>query len=219
MVEKIKVPMWDVLTFFVTGVIIITNIKFYFADAISAFVCPGYIKSEFILVGYVIILAYVLGASFEPLSNFIFKFLDSFYLKFLWDKVHVKFPWNKKLRGLTESIDKAYKPSAQDIIKTKYGIDDSSPYNFAKDYILHEEVPCVFMQFLSKFGFYRNLSILVLVNTAYLSFSRFNGLSLKYWFFVFFGLFLHHLFYYRAKSFYLYTGNVVYTNFIIAHKK
>lgn len=187
MIEKLKISLWDVLTFFVTGILIVVNIKMIAPDTLTySLLRLDYIKSEFLMVGYLIVLVYVIGAAFEPISNLILGMLNSLYSKF-------KFPRIRKSQGKDENnIDDIYKSKTAEIVKNEYGLNDDNPFDFARNYILRaQETPYSFMQFLSKYGLYRNLSVLALINTIYWGIRLFKPTSLNYWALLLTGFSLH----------------------------
>lgn len=206
MLEKFKFSLWDIFTFFITGVLIVIICKYYgLVDKIENI----FGNSDIVNGVFYIIITYTIGVIYEPISNNLFKYLD---------KVYKKFPWNKYLIKYKEEQDTVYKPRAEEIIKNKFNLSDSKMeiYQVAKLSVLQNGKPNTFMIFLSRYGFYRSLSTLTFINIFLYSFIEFD--HTRFWISLIFVcclLVLHLFLYNRAKEFYFYAGNEVYRNFII----
>ena len=158
------------------------------------------------------ILIYTIGIIFEPISLF-FRVLLKIYE---WKPVF------KTLVTLSKEQHEIYYPKVKQIIIDKYGLTDirTDYYQVAKTYLAQENIETSYMVFLSRFGFYRNLSILLFINLFIFPFVK--GGKYLFWevtsilsvIFIF-----HILLYRRGREFYLYTGNEIYRNFILHHPK
>lgn len=206
MLEKFKFSLWDIFTFLVTGIIIIIFCKYY-GILIKIENVLG--TSEMINGVFYIIITYTVGVIYEPISNIVYTFLD---------KIYLNLPWNKYLRKLKDERDLVYKPKVEEIIKNKYNLSDEKMeiYQVAKLSVMQNDKPNTFMVFLSRFGFYRNLSTLAIFNIIPYTILKFDCLNLCLSIIIILIVFiLHLLLYNRAKQFYFYAGNEVYRNFII----
>jgi len=212
MLQETKISLWDVLTILLSGVLIVANISVASNSLTEQLLSPAFVKTEVVSGGYFLAIVYGVGAAFEPISNLTFKIIDSLYIRLL-----KKFSWMKSLREMSAKTDRIYKPMAIRIMQDSYGVMDQEPYHFAKDFVLREQAQCPYMQFLSKFGLYRNISIIVACNVVYWGITHCAPTSITYWIWIVVGLLLHLLFYRRAREFYLYVGDAIYNNFIIAH--
>lgn len=214
MFEKLQVSIWDLLTYVISGVLMIvnlellTNLKLINLCYTDLFLQPVFIKNEFLVAGYYFALVYLIGAFLEPISNLIFDVLD---------KVFIKLPWNKKLFERDKNIESSYKNQAKKIIENDYKIIDINIFGFAREYVVQKDVKTNYMAYLSKFGFYRNLSIFPLLDFAIITICEFSWIKLIISFII--CLILNQIFYIRSKRFYQYTGTAIYNVFLMHHKK
>jgi hypothetical protein len=207
MIEKIKLSLWDILTFFITGVLILILIKYYgfFNKYESVFGASDIFNGI-----YYLIITYTIGVIYEPLSNLIFKFVFS--------KLYSKLLWCGYFKKQLYERDEVYLPLVKKIIKDKFNLDGEKIdyYQIAKLSVLQNGKPNTFMTFLSRYGFYRNLTSLAFFNFFLFVIFKFDSLNIFCSIFILLFIALFHLLlYYRAKDFYYYAGNEVYRNFII----
>lgn len=206
MIEKFKFSLWDVLTFFITGVIIVILGKYY---GILSQIENIFGTSEITNGVFYVILTYTVGVIYEPISNTLFKHLD---------KVYCKLPWNKYLRKFKAENDTVYKPIVEEIIKNKFKLSDDKidSYQVAKLSVMQNGKPNTFMIFLSRFGFYRSLSTIAFFNIIPYIILKYDSGNIWLSIIIIISTYILHLFLYnRAKEFYYYAGSEVYRNFII----
>jgi len=216
MIEKLKITLWDVLSLWILGVAIIidfkilTDLKFIPSFAsVPQMLCWENIP-------FLVILTYIIGALFEPVSNWIFDGsfgVDNLYKKFFFSKMEDESNYFKN----------NFQPKLKDMIKKIYDVDLSGSYiyHFAKDYILENELGTTFMSFLSKYGFYRSITVLLLFNIVVLLVNvQYSFQHPVIYFSVLLILFFLSLFSYkRAKEFFLFMGRTVFNNFVIGHRE
>ena len=211
MIEKFKISVWDLLTFFVSGLLIIITIKYYKIDVKIDFDFP-ISNTDIIKETVYLILAYTIGIIFEPISNFLFAKLINIY------EWKISF---KKLKRLTDERDKVYYPEVVKIGQEKFGFIDTKTdyYQVARTYLVQKNVETLYMTFLAKFGFYRNLSILLFINSFLFPIYKHSDFSITQTVLTTATIFTLHLFsYIRGREFYLYTGNEIFRNFIMLNR-
>lgn len=208
MLEKFKMSLWDLFTFFVTGALIMIILKFYQITIPFEF---DFANSELIKGVFYGILIYTIGIIFEPISNFCFRKLIKIYE---WR------PLFKTLVTLSKEQQEVYFPKVKQIIIDKYGLTDirTDYYQIAKAYLAQKNIENSYMIFLSRFGFYRNLSVLLFINLLVFPFVKGNEYSFSTIVIILLVIFIFHIsLYKRGRQFYLYTGNEIYRNFILHH--
>lgn len=91
------------------------------------------------------------------------------------------------------------------------------PYHWCKDYITQNEIESQFMPFLSKFGFYRGVSFLFLINGIFiLIYYEINmWFSLSSLIIGLLFLVMSYILLIRSKDFFQHTGRTVFRHFLI----
>ena len=201
MIEKIRIELWDIFVYFVTGIIVIIN--FYLIDKtvvqkLIYLVNELNIHSVIVLI-FVIIIPLVIGYLIEPFAN-------------IYGKAIYPFFWFKKIKNWGEKIEKQLP-----LIKKKIPDinEDDNIYHYCLNYITQKNIMSPSMAFLSKFGFYRNLSLIFFLNFLYCIYLIFT-VSHYYLIAFFILLFLSQFYYYRSLQFYNHLTQTVYQNFLIA---
>ena len=84
MIQKIKIDLWDIFVYFISGIILMINIFIYFSSDISDLLIefnsmkfPPLVSSIFFLI-----IPFIFGLILEPFSNFYQKYLSK-----LWNKI------------------------------------------------------------------------------------------------------------------------------------
>lgn len=204
MFEKIRVSLWDIFTFFLSGLVIamwvlaaliafqkisITGLLKVISDfpaSISLFLAP--------------ISLMVIGLLFEPFANYFDKIINIFWYKF--------FSIKKSLKDEEERMSK--------LIKNKYlgGIAEEidNPYQICKEYVETKQLSTTYMVFLSRFGFYRNAFLLSFISAIFslICFFDWKGGLLSFAFIV-----VAFVMKRRSQDFYSYLAPSIYHCFLI----
>lgn len=153
MIEKVRVSLWDVFSFFLTGflaVIVSLTLSAAYEIRSTQALVEGLAKTPpaLLLVAAPITFA-LLGLLIEPFANY----FDTYVLKYLiWWASRPKEKYKDEERILKEYIlENQIGPLTGSL---------SNPYGFCKDYIEAKQLGATFMVFLSRYGFYRNCSFL-----------------------------------------------------------
>ncbi|MCM2286836.1 MAG: hypothetical protein NDI81_18790 [Desulfobacula sp.] len=202
MIEKIRISLWDLLTFFMSGFLFTLVIGFhmYFLIGFPG-LSPFEIPAPFILFVFPITFT-LIGMLLEPISNL----CDRAILGPIWKVIN---PKSQKLnKEEAESLEKTIK----DILYNEHKIKVDSIYHFCKDYIEQKQANTNFMVFLARFGFYRNVAFICFFSAVGTPFV----FSIGYieWIIVTGWLFLLFLFKKRSNEFYSYLAPTVYRCFL-----
>lgn len=156
MIEKIRVSLWDVYTFFLSGFLLVAMLlgHLLFYDILTTEVLTTYILNLPTALSILALpLAFtLLGLLIEPPANY----FDSLVLKRVWSFFFKK---KKKHKGEQEIL--------KELIRTKYlgslngKVED--PYAICKEYVETNDLSTTFMVFLSRYGFYRNVAFLCFI--------------------------------------------------------
>lgn len=206
--KHLKLSLWDAFAFFLSG----------WAVCVSIYMHSKYIGLDInaqlgalspTALGFASFLAPLLiGLMFEPVGNLVGDFalkLSSEIKRLMkairnWLKPKLVEPNDFLVAHVKGSIP----PSLSDAVK---------PYHWAKDYLSQEQIETPYMEFLSKFGFYRNLGVLLLVNALLIPYLHGFGKNEKI---VFCGLLGAALLYFvRSQRFYRHMGETVFRNYAI----
>lgn len=203
MIEKIRIELWDIFVYFVTGILILINLYFIDSKLIlnSTKILFGIQFPSFILTVVLITIPVILGFLFEPFAN-------------IYEKVFRKCKWFNSIRDWQDSINKQ-----QDVIKSRIAdleVDDNI-YHYCKNYISQKGIYTPSMAFLSKFGFYRNIAFLFFVNSIYLI-RYFCTISWLFSIAILLSFLLSQFYLKRSFDFYCHLTQTVYQNFLVATK-
>ena len=153
LIEKIRLSLWDIVTFFMTGVLIIILItamllakKFVFIEDILDFNkdIPT-VTQLFVLPVFLTLL----GLLVEPFANFYDRYLSRIVLFWVADA--------RKTNDLDlKEMEIFIKENCLGELNFKI----RSPFTICKEYVETKQLSTTFMVFLSRFGFYRNCSFL-----------------------------------------------------------
>ncbi len=206
MIEKIRVSLWDIFTFFLTGLLA--------ASAFIAFlVYAGQVTAKEIIAelsnfpaSLTLVAAPVLfmlaGMLIEPMANYFDRCVLKYILKIVRPRKDVLCSDDELL---LEEIRARYLGSLCGKIQ--------NPYQLCKDYVEYKQLSTTFMVFLARFGFYRNcafIAVMVGVAALILSTSLLGGvISLLS------GLVAAVVFRMRADDFYSYQAPAIYRAFLI----
>jgi hypothetical protein len=206
MVEKIRVSLWDIFSFFLTGFLAATLVAILLViygpltpkellDGLSA------LPAAITIVAAPLALT-LLGMIIEPFANY----FDRYALKFIF--AWMSKPKDKHVKEeelLAEEIRSKYLGSLSGKV--------SNPYALCKEYVETKQLSTTFMVFLSRYGFYRNCAFLAVVSgVAVLTLDRswfIGSVSLVVC------LAAAAVFKRRAEDFYSYMAPAVYRAFLI----
>ena len=208
MTEHLKLSLWDVFAFFLSG----------WAVCVSAYIHIALLNPDIIkhvgqlppttLGAAAFLVPLIAGLLFEPIGNMIGDFV-------LWI--------GSLPRSLGSKLCKCIKPttttqSSPLIERAKNSIPSElsakvNPYHWAKDYLSQEKIETPYMAFLSKFGFYRNVSALLLLNAILIPCLHGFGTAEKILFFCL--LPPTALYFVRSQRFYRHMGDSTFRNYAI----
>ncbi|MBJ2110320.1 hypothetical protein [Proteus terrae] len=207
MIEKIRISLWDIFTFFMTGVFFVIVILGFITinnqlpqkEVIFDFLIK--LPATYILVVMPIILI-LLGLLIEPIANFFERYIGKYL--FFWIKIN-----EDKRKIDKETMEKYIKENSFGDLNNKI----ENPFMICKEYVETKQLSTTFMVFLSRYGFYRNCSFIILLfGVACFLISNFSCIS-------FLGLIVSYfssgLLKKRADEFYSYQATTVYSAFLI----
>jgi hypothetical protein len=211
MVEKIRVSLWDIFSFFFTGFLATLVLVVFFViygslalkelfNTLSTF--PAVITLAALPLAFTL-----LGMVIEPFANYVDKVLELKYI----------LGWVSKLKEKHNSEEISEEKFLKDEIRNKYmgylnGKIDN-PFAICKEYVETKQLSATFMVFLSRYGFYRNcafISIASGVAVLFFSATWYDG-TLAFLILVV----ASAVFKLRAKDFYSYQAPAVYRAFLI----
>ena len=206
MIEKIRISLWDILTFLLSGFlfVIVLGFHLYFiTDSKSMIVSikPFEIPTPFILFVFPISIT-LIGMLLEPISNL----CDRIIISPIWKKI------NPKSQNLNREEAKALEKTINDMLCNEHKIQVDSTYHFCKDYIEQKQANANFMVFLARFGFYRNVAFICLMGAIATPFVF--GFGYMDWIIAIGWLFLMFVFKKRSNEFYSYLAPTVYRSFL-----
>ena len=205
--QRLNVKFWDVLVTFGTGIMTIVQggllyTIFFRNGQLEKLISSDLPTVSVLLVGIPIVLA--IGLIIDALANV----LGDPFINWLF-KVQQAPPDIKKLATY---VKKNYIP---DELQAQI-----SPYHWCKDYLIQNEIESPFMDFLSKFGFYRNLAFLfysgAVVVLVILAIQRTHVVETIA--VLVLSIPLGVVCTIRSRSFYRHMGRAVFRHFLIARK-
>lgn len=206
MIEKIKISLWDIFTFFMTGVFfticafLFLRVTNRFPESIGLFDSLIKLPATYIVVVMPVVLI-LFGLLIEPLANFFDRYAGNYV--FFWLKSE-----NLKRKD-NENIMREYiKESCLGNLSKRI----ENPFGLCKEYVETKQLSTTFMVFLARFGFYRNCSFIILF-AGFLYFIDTYDCAAFIWLVVCY--FVSSLFKKRADEFYSYQATAVYSAFLI----
>jgi hypothetical protein len=207
MIEKVRVSLWDIFTFFMTGLLVSSTAAVFVvsaallttAELLSGLsTVPASITLVTAPLGFTLI-----GMLIEPVANY----FDRYFLKYALGWATTP---NSRARNAEENL-------LREEIRARYlghlGAKIDNPYQFCKDYVEYKQLSTTFMVFLARYGFYRNCaftSISVGFAAALVSTTAFGVISA-----LIISLIAAIIFRRRAEEFYSYLAPAVYRAFLI----
>jgi len=206
MIEKIRISLWDIFSFFLTGLLVTLVVTaFFLADSqltikeifgtISGF------PTAIVLVAAPLVFT-LFGMVLEPFSNYFDKYIVKYTFGLLL-KPKQKHSGEEAL--LKEEIRSKYLGSLNGKI--------DNPYAICKEYVETKQLSTTFMVFLSRYGFYRNCAFIsAACGATELYFAATWKLGLLAFFFA---ILCAAVFKQRSDDFYSYMAPTVYRAFLI----
>lgn len=158
MIEKVRVSLWDIFTFFLSGLILALWGVAYLVStnkiSLSVFIQELSAVPAAVSLFLAPLALTAIGMLYEPIANYFDKLTNLFWFKI--------FPEKKKHKDEENAL--------KELIRTKYlgglGQDISNPYHLCKEYVETKQLSTTFMVFLSRYGFYRNASFLAVASAV-----------------------------------------------------
>lgn len=206
MIEKVRVSLWDIFTFFLTGLLAALAasallISYGLIDFSEVTKNISKIPSAISIVAAPLVFT-LLGMLLEPPSNYLDKYVLSRIL--FWASAP-KEKHSAEEEILRKEICDRYLGSLIGKV--------SNPYQICKEYVETRQLSTTFMVFLSRYGFYRNcafISVATGVTAMLLSSTICTGaIALAS------GLMVAGIFKRRAEDFYSYLAPAIYRAFLI----
>jgi|HigsolmetaAR206D_1030411.scaffolds.fasta_scaffold15913_2 hypothetical protein len=206
MVEKIRVSLWDIFSFFLTGLLatlVLTAFSVVYGgltlkelfDALSTF--PAAITLVAVPLAFTLF-----GMVIEPFANYFDRYVLKYALGWV-SKPKAKHSHEETL--LKEEIRSKYMGSLNGKI--------DNPYAICKEYVETKQLSTTFMVYLSRYGFYRNcafISVASGIAALFLASTWCGGILA-----LMFGIAASAVFKRRAEDFYSYMAPAVYRAFLI----
>lgn len=202
MVEKVKIGLWDYFVYLMTGttVLLLTIMHCFLKGKVSweqVLKVPGAA-----LVAMLILALLLVGMLIEPIANLLYKLCTTSFKK--WGEQLGLKKWREQIAAI-ETETKVYVPES---------IHDST-FVFAKNWVVTHGDYSEFQAFLSKYGFYRSISLVFIVNAVvtlpiHWQWWGIGGVALN--------VILAALYGYRAKIFYHHQSVCVYNQFILGQR-
>lgn len=157
MIEKIRISLWDIFTFYLSGFLVALLVTGHslvfkliaFAD-VKNFIIGLSVTTSLFVIPFGLTLV---GLLLEPVSNY----FDKYILHPLWVKA---IPEKDKHKPEEELLKKEIRENYLGKINGKI----NNPYHICKEYVETKQLSTTFMVFLSRYGFYRNISFLFFVS-------------------------------------------------------
>lgn len=155
MVEKIKIGFWELFTYFSLGFILLMEIIVYQSllnDDFKAMLLSLLEDNSVVVIGLFPIICFLLGMIFEPFANLFVKKIEK-----------ISFLKPRKSRGILgmNAVLSNYIPSF---------IDEKQYFRYCKAMVEQVCPGSNVSTFLSRYGFYRGLSVIFLLSIIFLFF-------------------------------------------------
>jgi hypothetical protein len=208
MVRQIKLSMWDALSHYVTGFVVMLSV--YLHGAAKGLV-PSFegTESKVALIGFVgVLLPYVVGLLFEPVANLVSDKLK----KGLPSRLGKTFGWP----DISADVEQTRLSALAKEVMPKGVKDNIDIFQWCKDYLVQNGTDTPYMVFLAKFGFYRNMGCLFFMNALAVGI-----LYWQCWCWTVCGIavscvVLGIIYYNRSGKFYRHLSVAMYRNYLVA---
>jgi len=155
MTQNLKLSLWDAFVFFLSGWAIMACVSahlwacdFAVREWLTA-IPPAALGVSALIVPL------ITGLLFEPVANRVMAFISYAISKCAGMCCAAKSTAESGSNPIVQAVKDDIPADISDFVV---------PYHWAKDYLSQETVETPYMAFLSKFGFYRNLGVLSLLN-------------------------------------------------------
>jgi hypothetical protein len=206
MIEKIRISLWDVFTFFMTGFFVLVCFSIVvpssglLVEPMLYFDKIGKLPTTFVIVVAPILLM-LMGLLIEPVANYFERYFGN--ILYFW--LNIK---GDKEDENTAIMERYIKEEGLGDLSGKI----NKPYFLCKEYVETKQLSTTFMVFLARYGFYRNCCLITLVSGVYY-FANNSGLTA--WVVLLSTYFFSALLKKRADEFYSYQAPAVYSAFLI----
>jgi hypothetical protein len=208
MTEPLKLSLWDAFAFFLSG----------WAVCVSAYIHVAILNPDIIeylcklpstALGFAVFLVpLIAGLLFEPIGNKLGDFV--LWIGLLLSSLRTKLC--KCIKPTTTRQSSPLVERAKNSIPPEFSA-TVNPYHWAKDYLFQEKIETPYMAFLSKFGFYRNVGGLLLLNAILIPCLHGFETAEKILFFSLLPLAV--LYFVRSQRFYRHMGDSTFRNYAI----
>ncbi len=206
MVEKIRVSLWDIFSFFLTGLLLALVMTFFLMahDVLSASaLLDGLSKFPTAITIVIAPLTFTLfGMIIEPFPNY----FDKYILK------HTH-RWTSKPKEKHTHEEEILKDEIRENYMGSLNGKITNPYAICKEYVETKQLSTTFMVYLSRYGFYRNcafISVASGISAQFLPITWWDGILV-----LICSLIAASVFKRRAEDFYGYMAPTVYRAFLI----
>jgi hypothetical protein len=154
MIEKVRVSLWDIFTFFMTGLLASLAAAAFavYAGPMTAMeLLSGLAKVPASITLVAVPLAFTLfGMLIEPLANYVDRYVFKYALS-----------WATTPRpGARKTEEDLLKQEIRARYLGELGAKVENPYQLCKDYVEYKQLSTSFMVFLARYGFYRNCAFI-----------------------------------------------------------
>lgn len=155
MIDKIRVSLWDIFSFLLTGLLAIT-VALIFTIALGHATYQELLSAlkavpAALLLSVGPLVCILIGMLVEPIANNVDKLLLRHLDSFLWKR---------------KDSDESEEDTLKEEIRSKYlgGLNNriDTPFQICKEYVETKELSTTFMVYLSRYGFYRNCTFLAI---------------------------------------------------------
>lgn len=207
MFEKIRISLWDIFTFFLTGffIFLILSVFIVFTENISFKDYISFTKElpATIIVFVAPLLFTLLGMLIEPLANYTDKYIFKYIL---WWTVNKDKKMKNTENTLKQHIIEHYLGNLKNTIEELFYI--------CKEYVETNQLSTKFMVFLSRYGFYRNISFIIIFISGFVLSVILVDKYFTSCLIIFSSYLISGVFRKRSQEFYSYMAPTIYATFI-----
>lgn len=200
MFEKTKLSLWDFFVSTLSGFAIVLSVLVHclFKGLITWEIILDSSSALIAVAGFLIIL--LLGLLFEPLANYATKILTT--CPYNYPELFGFKTWDGKIKSF-EKIARTYIP--EEI--------EGETYQYCKNWLQQNASDVFYMSFLAKYGFYRSMFFLLLLNAICIPFI-YQSVCIKIIILSSFLLVLALVYLHRSGDFHRHMNTTVYMQFI-----
>ena len=209
--EHVKLSLWDIFSYYLTGWALLLGLWIHaWAKKVDVGLGSKDLPST-VLALAAFLLPLLCGLLVEPLANVSEGVIARCISLLGWARRRVGRGSGSAAQDST--VTPPLRALAEDAIPehVRGGV---STYHWCRDYLLQERVDTPYMAFLAKFGFYRNMSFLLAVNSAAIPFI--HGCRASVLLLMCFMLFLSIVYGWRSWKFYGHMGKAIYGHYLVS---